>query len=84
MFYTYILKSSKKDKYYIGNSSDLVRRLLEHNSGKTESTRSGIPWELVYCEEFPTRKDAVGRERQIKSEKSKTYIQNLLRKRRPV
>ncbi len=82
MFFAYILRSLKTDKYYVGNTSDLVRRLHEHNEGKTYSTRTGIPWELVYHEEFTSRRDAVARELEIKSQKSRTFIERLISKRK--
>lgn len=47
MFYTYILKSlSNPDHFYIGSTSDLKRRLLEHNSGKSIHTNKFIPWKI--------------------------------------
>ena len=77
-FYTYILYSSKLDKYYVGSTSDIERRLGEHNRGKGTYTRLGMPWELVYSEEFFSKKEAVAREMKIKKRKSRTYIDNLI------
>ena len=68
MHYVYVLKSQKYEnlKLYFGSTSDLKRRLVEHNSSKTSSTKYGIPWKLVYCEAFLNRKDAVAREKRLK------------------
>ncbi|KAA0242406.1 MAG: GIY-YIG nuclease family protein, partial [Chlorobiota bacterium] len=55
MFYVYILKSLKVDRYYIGHTKDLERRLTEHNSSKTRSTKAYVPWKIVYCEKFLTK-----------------------------
>jgi putative endonuclease len=68
LFYTYILYSEKLYKYYDGSTNDLERRLLDHNRGKTSFARTGMPWILRYTESFPTRKEAVAREMEVKKE----------------
>ena len=78
MPFTYVLFSKKINKFYIGASSDLNRRLTEHNSGKSKFTSLGMPWEIVYTEEFPTLIEAKKRELQIKKRKSRTYILSLI------
>jgi len=55
MFFVYILKSSITDKFYIGQTSDIKKRLLYHNSGYSKSTNAGVPWKLVYSENYDTR-----------------------------
>jgi putative endonuclease len=52
MYKVYVLKSLLDRKYYTGYSSDVNRRLVEHNSGKTKSTRRRHPFELIYSEQF--------------------------------
>lgn len=42
MFYTYILQSKKNNKLYIGYTSDLKKRLLEHNQGLNFSTKKRL------------------------------------------
>lgn len=49
-YYTYILYSPTKDRYYIGSSEDPERRLIRHNAGATPSTKPGRPWEVVYTD----------------------------------
>jgi len=80
MYYLYILKSKTSEKYYIGQTKDIEHRLFYHNSGYSKSTKSGVPWELVYIENFTNRSDAVKREYNIKNQKSKLYINNLVEK----
>ncbi|MBL7866033.1 MAG: GIY-YIG nuclease family protein [Cyclobacteriaceae bacterium] len=80
MFYVYILESEKSGRYYIGYSADPDRRLLEHNLGKVKSTRNYRPWVKVYAEELDTELQAVRREREIKSQKSRSYIAKLIGK----
>ena len=78
MFYTYIIYSTIADKYYVGHTDDMIRRLHEHNHGLSRYTRTGKPWELVYSEEFETRAFAMRREREIKTKKSRKYIEKLI------
>ena len=69
VYYTYILKSKNKDRYYIGHCKDITARLSQHNSCKVNSTKYGTPWEVIYFEEYDYKCDAYRRERQIKSYK---------------
>ncbi|MDP3929696.1 MAG: GIY-YIG nuclease family protein, partial [Bacteroidota bacterium] len=59
MFKVYILYSAKKDNYYVGQTEDLERRLVEHNLRKNLGASD---WELKYYESFETRSDAMKRE----------------------
>jgi len=77
-YYLYIIQSEKNGKYYTGSSQDPIVRLQQHNWSRTPSTRTGIPWKLVYTEEFNTRSDAVKREYAIKKKKSRKYIEYLI------
>ena len=77
-YYTYIIKSKKTNRYYIGSSCDVDKRLQQHNWSRTPSTKSGVPWELVYIEEYATKTDAIKREYEIKKKKSRKYIDFLI------
>ena len=67
MWYLYIL-TCKDSTLYTGITTDLKRRLKEHNTRKeTRYTRSRIPVKLVYKEAYLTRSKALKRESQIKS-----------------
>jgi len=47
MYYTYILQSlSHPDQQYVGHTSDLLKRLSEHNEGKSISTCKYRPWKV--------------------------------------
>ena len=81
MYTLYILYSKNLDRFYVGYTNDLVRRLREHNRIKGKYTDTGIPWELVYNETFETKKDAMAMEKFIKSRKSKKYILDLIAQR---
>jgi putative endonuclease len=81
MYIVYILYSISLDRYYVGFTNDLERRLSEHNRKKGKYTDAGIPWEIVYSESFESKKMAISRESYIKSKKSKTYIIELINSR---
>ena len=77
--FLYILYSSSRDKYYVGHTQDVQIRLLQHNAGRTPSTKSGRPWIVVYTERYGDRSAASVREAEIKRMKSRTYIESLIR-----
>ena len=77
-WFAYILYSVKVDRCYVGFTDNLDWRLKRHNSGWGKYTKRGIPWSLVYSEEFFFKNEAIKREKEIKNMKSRKYIENLL------
>jgi putative endonuclease len=77
MFFVYILYSQSHDSFYIGYSADIDRRLHEHNAGLTKSTKSKIPWRIVYYEKYDLQVDAIRRERFLKAQKNKTFYKKI-------
>ena len=66
MNYTYLLRCSD-GTLYCGFTNDLAGRLKTHNSGKgAKYTRSRLPVELVWYEEWTSKEEALRREWQIK------------------
>ena len=82
-YFLYILKSQKTGKYYVGSTNNLDARLKRHNEGRSKYTKTGVPWELQYFEEFPDRSSAVKRENDIKRKRRKEHIEELVRTSRP-
>ena len=78
VYYVYILKSESTDRYYIGSTGDIEKRLKEHNAGKTRSIKAFRPYRLIYKEELPTNREARQREYFIKSQKSRKFIESLI------
>ncbi len=83
MYYTYILQSETTDRFYIGSTDDLNRRIRQHNDpayllSKTTKRFKG-PWKLVYCENFESRSQAMAREKEIKAWKSRKMIYYLIK-----
>ncbi len=76
-YWVYILRSESSGHYYVGHTNNLVDRLERHNASRTVANRGRGPWRLIHCEEFPTRPAAATRERAIKAQKSRRYIETL-------
>ncbi|OGZ00334.1 MAG: hypothetical protein A2946_01770 [Candidatus Liptonbacteria bacterium RIFCSPLOWO2_01_FULL_53_13] len=78
MYFVYILQSKKTGKYYTEFSNDPMRRLVEHNAGRTKSLRNQIPLEIIKIEEYAFYEEARARERQIKRFKSGEAFKKLV------
>ena len=77
MYYVYILLSNKDNKRYIGMTSDIQRRLFEHNSGLVKSTKHRRPLELIHHFQFDNKSDALVFEKKLKSKKGKITFREL-------
>ena len=78
MYWVYILRNSELNRYYIGSTSNLERRLKEHLQGKTRTTKILKTNELVYKEHYKTLFEARLREKKLKSYKSRKCIEWLI------
>ena len=78
-FYTYILLSLKDKQFYIGYTTDLKRRLLEHQRGDNISTSKRLPIKLIFYEAYLNKEDAERRERYFKTTKGKTTLRQMLK-----
>ena len=78
MFIVYILYSKSLDRYYTGHTANIQDRLLRHNNGRSKATKTGVPWIIVYTEMFNTKSGAYKRELDVKSKKSRAYIETLI------
>ena len=78
MYTVYILKSLKTGRFYIGSTTNLERRLTQHNIGKNISTRGRGPFVVEYSEQYETITGARQREREIKSFKGGNSFKSLL------
>jgi len=77
MFSVYALKSEKDGRIYVGFSADPIKRLKEHNAGKTKSTKGFRPWKIIYQEKVQTRIEARNREIYLKSGAGKEFLKML-------
>jgi putative endonuclease len=67
MFYNYIIQSLKNDQLYTGFTSDLKKRINEHNQGLNLSTKRYKPWKIIYYEACVDKDDAMRREEYLKT-----------------
>ncbi len=78
MYYVYVLKSGKDNKLYIGSTSNLKKRLKEHNNSKVESTSYRRPLEIIYYEAYKEEKTARKREKLLKKGKANMELRKRL------
>ena len=80
VFYTYVLYSSKFDKFYYGQTSNLLERLVKHNSGLVKSSARYLPWEIYAYKEFLDRNGAFVCEKKLKNCKSRNKVSSFIQK----
>jgi len=78
MVYTYVLQSTRDDKWYTGSTNDLRKRFSEHNRGLVASTKGRGPFVLIYYEACSNDHDARIREKYLKTGMGKRYLRNRL------
>ncbi|MCX6810677.1 MAG: GIY-YIG nuclease family protein [Candidatus Berkelbacteria bacterium] len=81
MYYVYIIENIIDKSWYIGFSTDVDRRLLEHNTksgGKFTRQKSG-QWRLIYTEGYQNKMDALGREKFLKSGSGRRFIRKQIK-----
>lgn len=80
MFFVYVLHSVTFDRYYVGMTSNLEKRLNTHNLGHVKSTKAYVPWMVVLKETYNSREEARKRELYLKSAAGRRWRkQNLAR-----
>ena len=73
-YYVYVLKSLQDGNKYTGFTTNLSLRFEAHTSGKVPSTKHRRPLELIYFEGCRSRKDAIKREKYLKTHYGKMYL----------
>ena len=77
-YFIYALYSPSLDSIYIGQTSDLEKRLHDHKRGYSRYTSRARDWVVVYTEEVADRSTALKREKQLKSYRGRAFIYSLL------
>ncbi|MBT8223205.1 MAG: GIY-YIG nuclease family protein [Eudoraea sp.] len=70
----YVLRSEQDGRFYVGMSSDVEKRIIAHNSGRTKSTKGYRPWKIIHLEDHPERTSARKREKYLKSGYGKQWL----------
>lgn len=75
-YYVYVLKSTVVERHYVGFTTNVARRLRQHNAGRTTSTKPYRPYQILFYEEFESKEEALEREKFLKSGKGRNYIKS--------
>jgi putative endonuclease len=79
MFFVYILKSISSGHSYIGATAKLpTKRLEEHNLGSNSWTTLHKPFTLLYYESYHCQKDALHREKFLKSGQGRSLVKLII------
>ncbi|MEA2031314.1 MAG: GIY-YIG nuclease family protein [candidate division Zixibacteria bacterium] len=78
MFIVYVIISEEGYRY-TGFTSDIKKRIDQHNSGISRWTKRGTNWQLVYSEQFSNKTEALQRERWLKSGHGREFLNLTLR-----
>ncbi len=73
MYYVYLLRC-KDESIYVGHAEDVQKRLSQHMAGQVAWTKTRKPLSVVHMESFPTRAEAIKREKVLKSGYGRTWI----------
>ncbi|OGH69642.1 MAG: hypothetical protein A2754_04295 [Candidatus Magasanikbacteria bacterium RIFCSPHIGHO2_01_FULL_47_8] len=80
MYFVYLLENRDDHSWYIGFTSNLKRRIVEHNNGTGCITTARKPnWKLIYFECYTNKQDALGREKFLKGGSGRKYLYKQLK-----
>jgi putative endonuclease len=80
MYYTYVLLSTKENKLYLGFTQDLKTRMDLHRRGFMMKERNNGSLKLIYLEACLNKKDAVRRDKYLKSFFGRKFLKFRLKK----
>ena len=76
-YYTYAIRSLKRKYIYVGITDNPERRIIQHNQGRSKTTKPYEPFELILLEEYNSKKEAREREKYLKSGCGKEYLKTI-------
>lgn len=81
MYQVYVIENSADSSWYIGFTTDVERRLEEHRQGigGKHTRKSPGSWSLIYSESYLDKRDALQREKFLKSGSGRKYLRQQLR-----
>lgn len=77
--YVYILRSQKRNRFYIGSTINFNNRFQKHNKGLVKSTKNLRPLKIELVQEYETITLAKKIENKIKKLKRKDYIEKMIK-----
>ncbi|MBI3627836.1 MAG: GIY-YIG nuclease family protein [Candidatus Sungbacteria bacterium] len=81
MYFVYALYNKKFDKIYVGQTENLEKRLTLHEEKTFKNSftsRFDGHWDLIYSEHLTTRREALRREKQLKSFRGREFIKKYI------
>ena len=75
--FVYAIKSIKSNYIYVGLTKNVGERIHRHNIGREKTTKAYRPFQLIYAEKFPDRKEARQQERYLKSGCGKEFLKGM-------
>jgi putative endonuclease len=78
MYYVYVLRSKRDEKFYIGHTGDLHNGITLQNQRKTATRKYRVPFDVIYCEGCVDKQDALRREQYLKSIYGHRFIRRRL------
>ena len=79
MYKVYVIEDQISGMLYVGFTTDLERRILEHKNGfGGETTKGAHIWKLIYAEAYVSKNDALGREKFLKGGSGRRYLKKQL------
>ena len=79
MYYTYILRSQKDKKQFVGLTKNIDTRFEQHNNGEVNATKEFSPFTLLYYEACLNKDDAKIREKFFKTQKGRLFLKKRLK-----
>jgi putative endonuclease len=76
-YVVYILFSDTINKFYVGQTQDIVNRMSRHNRGLENFTSKGVPWILKHTFSCKNRSEAIYLENKIKKRGIQRYLQDI-------
>jgi putative endonuclease len=78
-FVVHILYSEQNRKTYVGFTTDLISRFQSHNALSNKGWTVGyLPWKVVHVELYGTKREAMSREKELKTGKGRDFIKRLI------
>lgn len=78
MFYVYVLRSKKDSSHYIGYTSNLKKRIIEHNSSSGKYSKTKKPFVLVWYCVFGNKNKAIQFEKYLKKGSGHSFLKRRL------
>lgn len=77
MGWVYILRGNN-NRYYVGSTKDVERRLSQHNNGESKYTKNLRPLKLVFQQRFENLNQARHIEYKLKKLKRRDYLDKII------